>query len=455
MKRLWFCVALAFAASAHGQPAREAAPPGAPAKSQVAVITNPNWVRLPTADELGRYFPPEATSTGLVILECEVTAEGGLAGCVALNESPEGMGFGKAALKMSGLFRMTPRTRDGVPVGGAIVHVPLRFVFDGGVIPPPWLKPLTPEELQSVWPKGAPPEGGVAKLDCIVTARGQARNCSVVSETPAHSGFGAAAVKLAPSFRLGPPKKVSDHRPTEAEVQLTIGFTKPQPTQAGVQEYANVTSLHNAPWQAAPTKADMAAAWPAAAPAGLEQAQVRLQCGFSPDSSLTGCRLLSEEPSGYGFGAAALKLSEAFRTRGAFMDEALLAKARIVLSFRFVNPKTGGGLDWLTKPNWITFIAEDRMTALYPPAAADAGIKTGRGVVTCTVAAGGAMTACGVESEDPAGKGFGQAALAAIGSFVVNPWSDDGQPVEGARIRVPIRFNEAEPEPPPAPAPAK
>ncbi len=59
------------------------------------------------------------------------------------------------------------------------------------------------------------------------------------------------------------------------------------------------------------------------------------------------------------------------------------------------------------------------------------------------------MSACEVVGEDPAGLGFGEAAVAAAAAFAVNPWSDDGRPVDGARIRIPIRFTAAEPEPAP------
>ena len=128
------------------------------------------------------------------------------------------------------------------------------------------------------------------------------------------------------------------------------------------------------------------------------------------------------------------------------MDDRLLAKARIILPFAFTNPNLGAQApEWLDQPNWISYIAEDRMTELYPAAASDAGIKTGRGVVICTVAMRGAMSGCTVESEDPPGKGFGASALAAISAFTANPWTNDGRPTDGAKVRVPIRFVEAEP----------
>jgi TonB family protein len=446
MKRLWFCFVLAAVIPAHAQPAANTA--------HKPVVTEPEWTRLPTGQEMAAYYPRGVTTSGLVRLECVVNADGGLEGCVAESESPPDQGFGKAAVAMSRLFRMKPETRDGQPVGGAMVTIPLRFSL--GVLPPQWLRPPTAEELQSVWPANAPADGGMASIDCQVTAEGHAKHCTVISETPSHSGFGSAAVKLSPRFQLSAPKEFGSDKTVSADVHLTVAFNKPQPTQTGVENYGEITALRNAPWKAAPTAAEMAAAWPVTAPAGLDRVVVRVLCGFSQDTSLTKCEVLSEDPAGHGLGAAALKLTERFRTRSAFIPATALSKARIVLRLDFLDPKTATQQPaWLDKPNWVSFIPADRMTALYPAVAADAGIKTGRGVVTCTVAPDGGLTACALESEDPPGNGFGQAALAAVGDFAVNPWTDGGRPTDGLKIRVPIRFNESDPQPPPASGDAK
>lgn len=64
---------------------------------------------------------------GRVLLECEVLETGLMSECVVLEETPPDYGFGAAALKMSRLFKMKPMTRDGVPVAGAKVKIPLVF----------------------------------------------------------------------------------------------------------------------------------------------------------------------------------------------------------------------------------------------------------------------------------------------------------------------------------------
>lgn len=95
-----------------------------------SVIRNPSWLRKPTADQMDRVYPRRAREDGVggsALLHCTVTVTGDLTGCSVKSESPAGVGFGDAAMKLSRYFRMNPRTVDGAAVGGAQVDIPLRF----------------------------------------------------------------------------------------------------------------------------------------------------------------------------------------------------------------------------------------------------------------------------------------------------------------------------------------
>lgn len=450
MKVLW-SLALAAAASA-AWAAEPAAPPAPNVSRTAAVITNPYWERKPSPDEFSNFYPAGANSTGVASISCSVTDVGRLTNCVVLNEFPEHKGFGQAALRIASLFKMKPKTVDGRPVAGGIISTRIRFGYAGST-PPRYLRAPTDAELAAVWPETAKGQPGFVVLKCTVTIKGAAEHCSVVQETPPGKGFGAAALRLAPRLSMAP--ALTGTSPITSDAQFTVAFHLPPPKQTGVADFGDGSlALTNAPWLATPSAMEMAAAWPATASADIERGMARLRCGFSADGGLAGCTIFNEEPAKQGFGAAALALAGRFQLRDGAADPASLATMRITLPFTFANPKMGGqSPNQITQYNWIAFIDPDRMTSLYPAEASDAGIKTGRGVLDCIVAPNGALTACAVTSEEPPGKGFGAAALAAITSFATNPWTDDGRPAAGAKIHVPIRFEEVEPEPAPA-APA-
>jgi protein TonB len=56
-----------------------------------------------------------------------VNDNGTVGNCTVVSETPAGYSFGQSALSLSPKFKMKPQTKDGAPVGGAKVDVPVQF----------------------------------------------------------------------------------------------------------------------------------------------------------------------------------------------------------------------------------------------------------------------------------------------------------------------------------------
>lgn len=111
-------------------PVDNAPPAVTPNPPPARVITNPSWERQPNAEQMMRAYPSRALDAGRAgsaVLNCLVQANGNVASCDVVSETPSGQGFGRAARDLSRYFRINPRTVDGAAEGSRVT-INLRFV---------------------------------------------------------------------------------------------------------------------------------------------------------------------------------------------------------------------------------------------------------------------------------------------------------------------------------------
>lgn len=139
----------------------------------------------------------------------------------------------------------------------------------------------------------------------------------------------------------------------------------------------------------------------------------RLRCLVGEDYRAKDCIVVGQDPAGYGFDAAALHII----THGQFDPLAHgestaghIVIKKISFSFGRDSPVGGGSASdtWAKQPS-LSDVAR-----AHPLGAEDYGMAD----VTCQlVSADGALSACSVQSEAPAGQGFGGAALDLAGLY--------------------------------------
>jgi len=189
-------------------------------------ILAPEWVAKPTAEDAQAVYPKGAAEKrleGRATLKCGVSADGFLKDCASIAEEPAGQGFGAAALAIAPKFQMAKVTKDGVPVAGGVVRIPIRFANPTQMAPGFRRMPST-DDMAKVYPEKALRRkvSGVAVIDCGVTTEGDLTDCALSSETPTNYDFGYAALKLAPLFNLEP--RMKNGVPAPGSVSIPIKF---------------------------------------------------------------------------------------------------------------------------------------------------------------------------------------------------------------------------------------
>ena len=404
-----------------------------------AVGWRPQFVAVAKPADVKAAYPPAAFErkiSGYATLACVAGSDGKLNDCTIFREDPVGQGFGAAALQLVGKERIKTKDASGAPVAGRPVKTNFQFLAPGDANPN-WVKKPTSSALAGAFPNAAIKAGrdGRATIGCVITVEGFLEACKVLSEDPQGMGFGQAALQLAPQFRMSP--KIRGGKPVPGgEVTVPVVWAG---LANGGGRPAGQSLVLDPPWTVAPSAAQVAAAWPTAEAGDAPTGQAVLRCDLDKTGVPHACDVISENPMGKGFGKAAKRLSRSFQVVFESDQAKSLNDYKVDIPFRFRNPAGPEGRK-LTKPRWIRTLTIEGMAQVYPEAAAAAGVTTGLGAASCALTTTGDLVECQAVREEPAGLDFAAAAIKAAGLIRMNPWTTEGDPVEGLRITLPIRF---------------
>jgi TonB family protein len=235
--------------------------------------------------------------------------------CFPLSETPEGSGFGGAAIALTPQFLMKPAQLKGKPVLST-VNIPINWEPMGGpnetfgakrVIPGdlPWTEAPSFADVAAAYPKKAREDkiGGRATMACDLTEEGRLSGCNVPTIEPKGYGFDTAAKALSKKFRFAVSTDADRKATHGLEIHLTMVFDPSMLTDGAPSSASRV-------------------GWPSQGRAdagrlrhpGRDQHRagdpgVRRSAG----GTVAGCKVDGEEPAGKGVGAAALSLAPAFR----------------------------------------------------------------------------------------------------------------------------------------------
>lgn len=196
-------------------------------------------------------------------------------------------------------------------------------------------------------------------------------------------------------------------------------------------------------WWRMPGRADMDRAYPAEANRRGISGSATVVCRATP-VTLTGCRVQTEEPTGLGFGKAAVSAARWFTT---FPNPGSSSAREVSVRIDFVPPRRA-----VLEPQSSDGDASSRRNLAYwdsgPPYDGNGGSKraremhvAGRALVRCRVSPNGKLSDCDVMSEDPVGWGFGKGAISTVSELRLARKALDGSPTLGRMVEVPVTSN--------------
>jgi len=284
------------------------------ASPQTINATSPQWERSPGPDDYLRYHPEAARKAflnGRAVLLCHVASDGALDGCRAEDVSPTDAGFAEAALRMETLFKLPPPMRDGQPVDGGWLRVPLTFRMSPDI------------QTAAVAVKSPEVTGVSVYVECRYQQAGL-DDCSVDGATGRAKDLALEAATLLKLPPLPRPRG-------RMAVTLTFAGDPPPPADKSV-----IIAPY---WLRLPSGQDIARVFPDRAQRQEVQGLATVLCHVSSEGTLVNCEVTAEAPGGAGFGAAAMKLTPLFKMKPQTRDGTPVIGGTVRIPMRFNLPK--------------------------------------------------------------------------------------------------------------------
>jgi len=195
-----------------------------------------------------------------------------------------------------------------------------------------------PADVRSHW------SGGRALMRCQATQAGALQDCTPVSETPPGSGAAAALASVADAYRMAPK-----------------AMAKLPPDRSFVVGWSDYKYDRAPDWRRKPTMQELWVLWPPAAARENQKGGAIINCLVDTAGATRDCVVEREDPTGFGFGDAALGLAPQFIFKPATL------KGRAVVSVVRIPVKweEGGGVP-LGRP-----LVDPHMIWLQQPGPAD------------------------------------------------------------------------------------
>jgi len=270
------------------------------------------------------FYPAEAKAAGfegVATISCGQNEHLALRDCTLVSEFPPAQGFGRAALAMAAKSPDQPAATVAIPPRRFEITVhftskpfdiapnlltPRHLITNPDILTPP-----SPDILAKAYPVQAVSGRieGVVRLKCVVAHTGDLTNCGVDQESPPGYGFGDAALKIAPAYRMRP--RTVDGAPVDAaSVIVPIRFAAPRPKPLTVlASFPTENAAVNCP----ATSKTPDAYYPDRARRLNVEGTAQIACGVDQTGKPHRCTWTAEAPPNNGFGPAAAQLGCLFK----------------------------------------------------------------------------------------------------------------------------------------------